>query len=367
SYYLRFPIERSIITYDRVVFGSIAIALIWNRVRLRSQATEEGPGVSNLRIVGKLPITAVRFEIAWLSLTVVALLSVAFKSQEVGAAMKSAVDAFALPLLAFHFARNHIDLKRHGKMLFLSAIFLSLFLFGTGAYELATGVNLFQYKGSEILRDAEIRVNGPFTADSSFALISLLLALFLRSAPIVFGLKLALGARLFYLTGLGCALVACLMPLFRSVAIALGVGFLLTELTIAYTKKAKNAPVESGSVAENPTVEAPAGIKRRTAGLPGSRIWWRAMNTMRPRAMSTIRRTAAATILILLLLIGIGWLSNPNAIRNRLFSARNAYSRFITLEIGIRIASIDPLFGVGLSNYDDYFRQEYDRADAARA
>src|SRR5215471_6570340 len=26
SYYLRFPIERSIITYDRVVFGSIAIA-----------------------------------------------------------------------------------------------------------------------------------------------------------------------------------------------------------------------------------------------------------------------------------------------------------------------------------------------------
>src|SRR5262249_40529997 len=151
------------------------------------------------------------------------------------------------------------------------------------------------HKGSEILRDAEIRVNGPFTADSSFALISLMLDLFLRSAPVVLALKLDLGARLLYLTGLRCALVACLLPLFRRVAIALGVGFVLTELTIAYTKRAKNAPVESVSVAENPTLEAPAVIKRRTAGFPGSRIWRRAINTMRPRAMSTIRRTAAAT------------------------------------------------------------------------
>jgi len=31
---------------------------------------------------------------------------------------------------------------------------LALFLFATGVFELATGIDLFQYKGSELVREA---------------------------------------------------------------------------------------------------------------------------------------------------------------------------------------------------------------------
>ena len=343
SYFVRLPLDRSIVTYNRVVFASIAAALIWNRIRPQSRFAAQPSGRTPSSIA---PITATRFEIAWLMLSIPVILSVALKSREVGAAAKSAVDAFLLPLLAFHFARTYFDSTRRGRALFLSAIFLSIFLFATGAYEIATGIDVFPYKGSELLRDAEIRVNGPFSADSSFAVISLLLALFLRSARRVFRIKMDSAARLLYFIGLACAVVACLLPLFRSVAIALGAAWILIEFTIAYIKNLKpDVPASS------PTA-LPAGTDYPSRK-PGRRV------------ILTFWRTAAAATVIVAILIGVGLLANPAGIGKRLFNAKNVYSRLVTWEVGMRIASIQPLFGIGLSNYDYYFRDQYDEEAAS--
>src|SRR5260370_586082 len=50
SYYSRIPVERSIVTYDRLAFASIAIALIWSRILLQLQVTAQPPGLSDARI-----------------------------------------------------------------------------------------------------------------------------------------------------------------------------------------------------------------------------------------------------------------------------------------------------------------------------
>src|SRR5215467_2006249 len=111
SYYVRLPIDRSVVTYNRLVLFSVTAAVIWTRIRAVSRSAQhlsrrESSSPSSPPSSTTSSITATRFEIAWLMLTALAILSVAMKSQEVGAATKSAVDAFVLPLLAFHFART---------------------------------------------------------------------------------------------------------------------------------------------------------------------------------------------------------------------------------------------------------------------
>src|SRR5262245_22903213 len=102
SFYLRFPTDKSIITYDRAVFA-IVIALSL------AQWFKAQSGVS---------LRATKFEITWMLFSIAALASVTLKSANVGYATRIPVDSFWLPLVAFHFARHHFDWnKRRGTLL----------------------------------------------------------------------------------------------------------------------------------------------------------------------------------------------------------------------------------------------------------
>ena len=70
-------------------------------------------------------------------------------------------------------------------------------------------------------------MNGPFAADSSFAIICLMLFLFLQAAPRLFRVRLDRTARLIYLGALTSAALGALLPLFRAVAIAIVVCWIL--------------------------------------------------------------------------------------------------------------------------------------------
>src|SRR5215510_4265002 len=175
SFYIRFPTDRSILTYNRLVFGLLVVALLVRQTRKGQWSS--------------FRINFSRFEVAWALLSVLALASAVAQSSNVAYGTRMAVDTFWLPLVAFHLCRNHFRLVSNGKSLLLSVVTLVFFLFVTGVFEFGTGVDLFAYKGSDIVREGERRVNGPFATDSSYSIFFLMFFLFLVASTLFFRLR----------------------------------------------------------------------------------------------------------------------------------------------------------------------------------
>lgn len=311
SFYFRYPAERSLITFDRaaLIFIAALFFLGWYR------GTQAGNRFHQ--------IAATKFELLWLILTTVALLSAVAISNNLGTATKTAIDAFLLPLVAFRLARYHLDLRDNRTILLTAAAFLSFVLFITGTYEMLTGVNLFPYSGSDIMREGEIRVNGPFSSDSSLAGISLLIALFLLAAPKVLRVRMDGSAQFIYLCSLISALIAALLPVFRIIAIALAIGWTGYEIL-------RRQGRESSATRKLPN------RSRRVQVLAG---------------LAMIATLALSVMFISLL--------SPD----RLTSLYNVYGRLATWTAAARIAAENPMTGVGLNNYGDYIAQRYETAD----
>ncbi len=306
SFYLRYPLDRSILTYDRGVFGLLVVMLLLEgRRAIASSVTVSSLSGARTRI------SLSKFEVAWALLSILALASALAKSNDVAYAMRIAIDSFWLPLCAFYFARRHFDLRSGGRLLLIGCMALAIFLFATAAFELTMGIDLFRYKGAELVRAGERRVNGPFAADSSFAIICLMLFLFLRSAPRLLGARFDRTGKLLYGCATGAAALGALLPLFRTVALALGICWI--------------------------TLRA---CSRRDPGR------W-------PLKRELVRGFLIAGIVIVL----GGWLATmaPLISSGRLRDPRSAFGRLATWQAAAGIALENPAFGVGLANYADYY------------
>ena len=143
SFYLRYPIDRSIITYSRVVFGLLVVMLLLESHR---KLKRTGALLDTSFSAGRATFSISKFEIAWALLSVLALASAVARSNNVAYATRIAIDTFWLPLLAFYFARKHFDLRSGGRLLLLCCMTLALFLFATGVFELTTGIDLFNIR-----------------------------------------------------------------------------------------------------------------------------------------------------------------------------------------------------------------------------
>ncbi len=294
SFYLRYPAERSLITYDRVMIALAAVVALF-------------------KWIDEKRFVVSKFEILWSLLAALALSSALMKSIEAAPAIKMAVDSFALPVIAFHLARHRFDTRNHTRIILAAAIALALIVFAAGAYELLSGTNLFAYKGTAILRDREIRVNGPFLSDSSFAAICLLLALFLRAAPAAFRVRFDLSAHFIYVCAVSAASLGVLLALFRTVAAALIVCWTGFEVL----------------------------SRNRTA------------------ANTTHRAKRLAVYASLIAMALIAWYVASPAISGRLTDPRNIYGRLATWQAAASIAIENPLTGVGLMNYGSYYDEKY--------
>jgi O-antigen ligase len=317
SFFVRYPLEKSIITYDRAVVGLVIIMLLW-KYRVRSR---ENHGAQN-------QIGALRFEIAWALLSVLMLINVAMKSGDVGPAIRTVIDGFWLPLAVFHIARSHFDLRGRRSALLLGAVVLGVMLFAIGAYEFVTGTDLFHYSGSELIREGELRVNGPFASDSSYAIICMLIAVFLAFAPRALNVRLDRAAKLTYGFAIAASIAAAMLPQFRVVAAAM----LVCWLIFAATRSAQAGWLNK--------------IKKawRTKRFPRSSL------ELHPFTMS---------ITVLVALAALSLLSASTSLGQRLGSLHNVYGRLATWEAAVRIAAENPLLGVGITNYGDYFRTKY--------
>lgn len=307
SFYLRFPVDKSIVTFNR---GVVALAV----VMLMAKAWASRVHVNQS---SRVAFTATKFEIAWAIVAVMALVNTAFLSNDFTYALKLAVDTFGLPLVIFHLARYHFDARGRAGLLLLAAAALAWYLFATGAYEFLTGANLFQYKGSELVREGERRVNGPFAADSSYALVCLFVFVLLQAAPALFRLKLDQAARFFVTGALFAAAAAALLPMFRSAAFALVACWLIVRFAARRndTKTTRNRDA---------------------------------------------RRRIATSLLALILLAVIGGAALLLLSSNkRLADPRNVIGRLATWESAALITADHPLLGVGLANYAWAFDQRY--------
>lgn len=317
SFFVRYPLEKSIITYDRAIIGLVIIMLLWK---------EWARSKKNFGAQGR--ISALRFEIAWALLSVLMLINVAIKSGDVGHATRIVIDGFWLPLAVFHIACRHFDLRGKRAALLLGAIALGLMLFAIGAYEFVTGTDLFHYSGSELIREGELRVNGPFASDSSYAIICMLIAVFLAFAPQAFNVRVDRAAKLIYGFAIAASIAASMLPQFRVVAAAV----LVCWLIFAATRSAQTG--------------WPDKIKKawRTKRFPLSSL------ELHPFTM---------TVTVLVALAALSLLSASASLGQRLGSLHNVYGRLATWEAAVRIAVENPLLGVGITNYGDYFRTKY--------
>lgn len=313
SFYLRYPLDRSIITYNRVVFGLLVVTLLLeSRSALKRTTALTATSSSRARAILSLS----KFEIAWALLSLLALASAVAHSNNVAYATRIAIDTFWLPLFVFYFARKHLDLRTAGRWLLLGCMALALFLLATGVFELATGIDLFQYKGTELVREGERRVNGPFAADSSFAIICLMLFLFLQAAPRLIRVRFDRAGKLVYACATAAAALGALLSLFRAVAFALVICW------IAQRWSTRRDPRRS-----------PLKATEFRRGLP-----------------------LASLIVVILILLG-GWVATmvPSRSGSRLADPRSAFGRLATWQAAAEIAFENPVFGVGLANYADYY------------
>jgi len=170
------------------------------------------------------------------------------------------------------------------------------------------------------VREGERRVNGPFLSDSSFAIISLLLFLFLQAAPRLMRLRFDRSGKLIYLIATVCAAAGGLLPGFRMIAFALFVCWI-------------------GQI----------WLEHHATG----NLFWKNVNVRR-------RVSLGIAVVMILSLFG-GWLAlrAAPALGARLIDPRSAFGRLATWQAAAETVFDNPVFGVGLGNYADYFDQSH--------
>jgi hypothetical protein len=339
AFYLRFPLDKSVITFDRVIIFTLVCILFAKHWQTITQSQSE------LRATGYglRTFSATKFEIAWLIFSVVALLNALLQSTNVSYAIKIAIDSFILPLVLFHVARYQCNWRKYQNVLVIATIGLAYFLFATGVYEFLTGANLFAYKGSTVFREGELRVNGPFASDSSYAIICLLVTLFLRLLPSLLKIKFDRSGRFVYFCGLAASGIATLLPLFRTVVFALVLCWLAIEYCI-HTKRLlrMNAAIETG---KSSSEESDATANLSVPALPD-----------KPTGNGLRRIRIYSAVALILFVSFAAWTEiSGSYLIGRLASPRNLYGRLATWQTAARIAMDNPVAGVGLTNYSQYF------------
>ncbi|MBI3651965.1 MAG: O-antigen ligase family protein [Acidobacteria bacterium] len=337
SFYFRFPLDKSVITFDRAVAFALLLLLLfkfWQHQTVPDQPSAIFNPPSAIQSAGLRRFSITKFELAWLWLAAVALLNALLQATNVAYAIKIAIDSFWLPLVVFHIAKHHVNLHGREKTLMVLVMGLAFFLFATGGYEYFTGANLFAYKGSSVLRDGELRVNGAFAADSSFAIIALLLTLFLRLMPRLLQIKFDRSGRLIYFAALAAGVAATLLPLFRTVGVTLFLGWLASEYVIHSKRLFKGDDAAQLRAAASPP-------RHRAAA-----------------STNPARRLIMLAAIALLLLFSVAaWMEMRGSYSfiSRLASPRNLYGRIATWQTAARIAVTNPVAGVGLTNYSESF------------
>ncbi|MBX7219533.1 MAG: O-antigen ligase family protein [Blastocatellia bacterium] len=167
SYLTRFPMEKSIITFDRLMIGCLLLFFLRDRVNQRDAT----------------PLRLGLFEITWAVFCLFALGDLLFRPGASVFAWKTGIDGFVLPLVVFVIAKEGIQVSRLGRLPLVLFSILAVCLLPVGLYESVFHSDVMSWPGSNLVSDGMVRPNGPFAANHSYAMISVFVALVLWHWP----------------------------------------------------------------------------------------------------------------------------------------------------------------------------------------
>ena len=213
-YFFSFPAEKSVITLDRV----LPMALLLSMVLAPRESSEP------------IPIPIRKCALAWGIFLLVAGVSV-LRGSDALMAGRCLVDSFCLPAIVGWGILRNLRVRSHLASLHTVASIMAIYVACIGAAEMVLLKDLLPLSGSTIYLAGSLpRPNGPFYSNDSFALIGLItlfLLLFLRKAM---GEEVSLGRKTLHAFGVAASIASGLMPMFRSVLIALMLILLLGTL-----------------------------------------------------------------------------------------------------------------------------------------
>jgi O-antigen ligase/polysaccharide polymerase Wzy-like membrane protein len=280
---LLFPRERAIVTLDRVV---LLVALVGILLVKPDTFTE-------------VPKPLRRTALIWLVFIVVAGVTLG-KSVNALNAIRILSDGFLAPLLLAWCVLARFDVRRRLPTLHTAVCISSILCAGIAAAEIITRQDLLPDENSTIFFGGSIpRPNGPFPTNDALALvgaISLFFLLFLRAG---LGPKLSSGRKMLHSIGLVATIGMALMPMFRSVAIALLLALIIDT------------------------------------------FWERG---------TTLRGQRVVLMLAFAGLIFLPKIFAPDMFEDRM-SASNVYGRVAQLQQSLRVFLDHPLLGVGFCNF----------------
>jgi O-antigen ligase len=209
--------------------------------------------------------------------------------------------------------RSGFDRVRGARPVFWGFLALALTLPWVGLWEFAGGRDVLPYAGSSIYRVGVVRPNGPFQNDVSYAVVSSIVAVALCWLPCALRLDLSGGARFLWRCAAAAAVVAALVPLFRTVVLALAAAWALARF---------------------------AEGRYRTLA--------------RAALLALVVALAASPVLVRL--------AATRTFRDRVTDPSDVYSRAATYRAAAEVIREHPLAGVGFANYKRYFDEKYGTA-----
>lgn len=269
SYYLAFPRDRAVITFDRVVILGLAIATLLFVPRTPKYLSAK---LNKISFWGVLFVAAVAF-------------SILMTPQDFRlSAARVAIDAFVLPLLLAWITYRSFRVHRYVRELHAVVCVVSIYLAAIALMEVISGQylmprkdTLLWYAGTGSIQI--LRPSGPFSATGILSLvgmINLFLIVFLRR---VMG-RLPLLPRLLHWTGVTAAFFVSVITLTRAVFVAyiviLAVDMLRRRRMKAIWKRVAFVTALCGLVVGFVTL-MPEVAKERT---DGSNLWARVAQTL---------------------------------------------------------------------------------------
>jgi O-antigen ligase len=214
-YYLSFPRQRAIITLDRMLPIALVLAIA---LAPRNESK-------------RLPRDLWPCGIAWTAFLVFAAVSIT-NATDVLTSVRMLVDSFFLPAILGWLVIRNFEVTEKAAMLHLLTSVMCLYVACIGAAEMVLKQDLLPLPGAELTFAGSLpRPNGPFANNDAFAVIGFVaffMLLFLRN---LLRAQLSLGRRIVHYVGLAASLAMTLMPMWRSLGIALVIVLLIATLS----------------------------------------------------------------------------------------------------------------------------------------
>lgn len=214
-YYLSFPAHQAIVTLDRMLPVAVGLAILFTS---SSQST-------------KLPRDIKRCGVVWGVFLFFAALSLKDATDRL-ASSRLLVEGFLLPAIVGWIVICYFKVRENAATLHLIICVMSFYVACIGAAEMILREDLLPLPGSELTFAGPIpRPNGPFATNDAFALIgffSFCVLLFLRN---LLDRRLTRTRLIIHYVGIIASLAMALMPMWRSLDIALTLVLLIATIT----------------------------------------------------------------------------------------------------------------------------------------